>query len=129
MVVQSDLVDGHLYVGLETGGGEMIKGNGQNFSSPLGAILRLNAEQKASSLDNPFVGVQNQSLNKGDAQHDHCGDWVAQPLEPHCYPMDDHIANVGQNAFEEISIAERDNLGGMWEHECLETNCSQKMPW
>ena len=80
-------------------------------------------------VDNPFVGVQN-SLNKGDARHDLL--WVTGLRNPWKFSLLDDgrviIADVGQNAFEEVSIAQKgDNLGwNVWEgNECLETNCSQ----
>ena len=125
--------DGHLYIGLGDGGWRNDpKENGQDFSSPLGGILRLNVDTDTIiPSDNPFVGVQGQPLSKGDSQHDLL--WVTGLRNPWKFSLlpDGRVivADVGQNAFEEISIAKKgDNLGwNVWEgNECLETNCSQK---
>ena len=55
--------------------------------------------------------------------------WIAKPLEALTVRRwSSIIADVGQNAFEEVSIAQKgDNLGwNVWEgNECLEANCSQ----
>lgn len=125
--------DGHLYIGLGDGGWRNDpKANGQDFSSPLGAILRLNVDTETIvPSDNPFVGVQSLPLSKGDAQHDLL--WISGLRNPWKFSLlpDGRaiVADVGQNAFEEISIAKKgDNLGwNVWEgNECLETNCSNK---
>ena len=126
-------LDGHLYIGLGDGGWRNDpKANGQDFSSPLGGLLRLNVDTETIiPSDNPFVGVQGQSLIKGDGLHDLL--WVSGLRNPWKFSLlpDGRaiVADVGQNAFEEISIARKgDNLGwNVWEgNECLETKCSKK---
>ena len=125
--------DGHLYVGLGDGGWRNDpKANGQDISSPLGAILRLNVDAEVIiPSDNPFVGVQTHSNVKGDAQNDLL--WITGLRNPWKFSLLPDgtviIADVGQNAVEEISIAKRgDNLGwNVWEgNECLEKNCQQE---
>ena len=126
-------VDGHLYVGLGDGGWRNDpKANGQNFTSPLGGILRLSVDtENIVPSDNPFVGVQTNPSVKGDAKHDLL--WATGLRNPWKFSLlpDGRaiIADVGQNAFEEVSIAGKgDNLGwNVWEgNDCLEKNCQRE---
>ena len=117
--------DGHLYVGLGDGGWRNDpKANGQNFNTPLGGILRLNVDgDHIVPTDNPHIG--------DDDVHDLL--WVTGLRNPWKFSMlaDGRalVADVGQNAFEEISVVRSgDNLGwNVWEGErCLnddETSC------
>ena len=125
--------DGHLYIGLGDGGWRNDpKANGQNMGSPLGGILRLNVDAESIiPSDNPFVGVQTDPYVKGDAKNDLL--WVTGLRNPWKFSLlpDGRaiIADVGQNAFEEVSIANKgDNLGwNVWEgNDCLEKNCQQE---
>ncbi len=119
--------DGYLYVGLGDGGWRNDpKANGQNFSTPLGGMLRINVESSNSELsnivpsDNPFV--------QDSAVHDLL--WCTGLRNPWKFDFlpDGRIlvADVGQNAVEEISIATAgSNLGwNVWEGDaCFESNC------
>lgn len=110
--------DGHLYVGLGDGGWRNDpKANGQNFTTPLGGILRLNVNgDTVVPADNPYVDDPN--------THDLL--WVTGLRNPWKFsPLSDGrviVADVGQNAWEEITVAQSgDNLGwNVWEGEaCL----------
>lgn len=113
--------DGMLYVALGDGGWRNDPdGHGQNTNTLLGAILRLNVNgEQIVPDDNPFVGVQ--------THHDLI--WVNGLRNPWKFqPLPDGrliIADVGQNKWEEISIAQRGaNLGwNVWEgNACFTTD-------
>lgn len=120
--------DGHLYVGLGDGGWRNDpKANGQNFTTPLGGILRLNVNgDTVVPADNPYVDDPN--------THDLL--WVTGLRNPWKFsPLSDGrviVADVGQNAWEEITVAQSgDNLGwNVWEgNACLQgsdQSCSPK---
>lgn len=95
--------DGMLYVGLGDGGsGGDPQGNGQNRSSLLGALLRLDVDggsPYAIPADNPFVG---QGGARGEI-------WAYGLRNPWRFAFDPPsgmliIADVGQNAWEEIDV-------------------------
>jgi glucose/arabinose dehydrogenase len=103
--------DGMLYAGLgDGGGGGDPLGNGQNFNSLLGSLLRLDVDHGdpyAIPADNPFVGQANR---KGEL-------WAKGLRNPWRYAFDRitgrlYIADVGQDAFEEIDVAPA-NMGGI----------------
>ncbi len=114
--------DEHLYVGLGDGGWRNDpKANGQNFKTPLGGILRLSIESsEVIPSDNPFI--------QDSAVHDLL--WSTGLRNPWKFDFlpDGRIivADVGQNAIEEISIASAgSNLGwNVWEGDsCVESDC------
>lgn len=95
--------DGYLYVGLgDGGGGGDTYGNGQNGQTLLGAMLRLDvdgAQPYAIPQDNPFVD--------DPAVRDEI--WAIGLRNPWRYSFDRltgdlYIADVGQNAYEEVNF-------------------------
>lgn len=91
--------DGYLYMALGDGGrSNDAFGNGQNTDSLLGAILRLDVSEPgtyAAPADNPFRDV-------GEAEL-----WAIGLRNPWRFSFDGddlYIADVGQNAFEEIDV-------------------------
>ena len=97
--------DGFLYMALGDGGGGNDQfGNGDNLETPLGAILRLDVDaDPATALpapDNPWVD------GGGDARI-----WASGVRNPWRITHDDgqwFVADVGQNATEEVSIVPAD---------------------
>lgn len=103
--------DGYLYVGLgDGGGGGDTYGNGQNLGSLLGAILRLDVDGEqpyAAPADNPFVGR--------DAARPEIWAWGLR--NPWRFSFDRatgdlYIADVGQNAVEEVNVQPAASAGG-----------------
>ncbi len=101
--------DGMLYVGLgDGGGGGDPQGNGQNVGTLLGTLLRIDVDggnPYAIPGDNPYVGV---------AGRDEI--WAYGLRNPWRFSFDEtsgvlYVADVGQNAWEEVS-AVPDDLGG-----------------
>lgn len=92
--------DGYLYIGLGDGGGAGdTYGNGQNTTTVLGTILRIDVDQLPYSIppDNPFVG--------DDGVLDEI--WAYGLRNPWRFSFDNatgdlYIADVGQNVFEEV---------------------------
>ena len=101
--------DGYLYIGLGDGGGGGDPGrNGQDLSTLLGSILRIDVsgiDQLGSygiPLDNPFVGVQ-------DARAEI---WAYGFRNPWRFSFDTDTgdlwaADVGQNDYEEVDLVTR----------------------
>src|SRR3954470_5985772 len=103
--------DGMLYAGLGDGGsGGDPLGNGQNFNSLLGSLIRLDVDHGdpyAIPADNPFVGQAN---HRGEG-------WAKGLRNPGRYAFDKatgllYIADVGQDAHEEVDV-EPANMGGL----------------
>ncbi len=103
--------DGMLYAGLgDGGGGGDPFGNGQNFNALLGSLLRLDVDHGdpyAIPPDNPFVGVAGR---RGEI-------WAKGLRNPWRYAFDVpsgtlNIADVGQNAHEEVDVVPA-NLAGV----------------
>lgn len=103
--------DGKLYVGLGDGGsGGDPQGNGQNRSTLLGKLLRLDVDAGdpyAVPPDNPFVGV---SGARGEI-------WAYGLRNPWRFAFDReaqrlYIADVGQNRWEEVDVTPA-NAGGL----------------
>jgi glucose/arabinose dehydrogenase len=103
--------DGMLYAGIgDGGGGGDPFGNGQNFNSLLGSLLRLDVDHGdpyAIPGDNPFV---NQTGKRGEI-------WAKGLRNPWRYAFDPttsllYIADVGQDAREEVDVAAT-NRGGL----------------
>ena len=107
--------DGMLYIGLGDGGWrDDPEGHGQNGKTLLGSMLRLDVDSGAPYAipsDNPFLG--------SDDVADEA--WAIGLRNPWRYSFDPAgrliVADVGQNAFEEVHIVSRgDNLGwARWE--------------
>lgn len=103
--------DGMLYVGLGDGGsGGDPLGNGQDLSTVLGSILRLDVDAGspyAIPPDNPFVG---QAGSRGEI-------WAYGLRNPWRFAFDPdagllYIADVGQSLWEEVDV-ERADEGGL----------------
>lgn len=101
--------DGHLYLGLGDGGGSGDPyGNGQDPSTLLGTILRLDVGtpgEYAIPDDNPFAG--------SDAGADEV--WVYGLRNPWRFDLSDdlvYIADVGQNVVEEIDAITFERAAG-----------------
>ncbi len=113
--------DGYLYIGLGDGGsGNDPQGNGQNINTQLGKLLRIDVDGAApftSPPDNPFVGV---------AGLDQI--WAYGLRNPWRFSFDRvtgdlYIADVGQNAWEEIDFQPASSLGGEnYGWRCMEGN-------
>ena len=98
--------DGYLYIGMGDGGsGGDPLGNGQNKSSLLGKLLRIDIDSSSSGYrvppDNPFVNV---------AGADEV--WAYGLRNPWRFSFDRangrlFLADVGQNSFEEVDLVER----------------------
>lgn len=104
--------DGMLYIGLGDGGSANDpQNNGQNPRSLLGKMLRINVEPNLARYevpaDNPFVGNANYAPEI----------WALGLRNPWRYAFDRetrdlYIADVGQNAFEEIDFQSGSSRGG-----------------
>lgn len=103
--------DGYLYLGLGDGGsGGDPDGNGQNLGALLGKLLRLDvsgASGYAVPADNPFASDQDA---KGEI-------WAFGLRNPWRFSFDRangdlYIADVGQNAYEEVNHQPATSAGG-----------------
>ena len=102
--------DGMLYAGLGDGGsGGDPLGNGQNFNSLLGSLLRLDVDHGdpyTIPADNPFVGQAN---HRGEI-------WAKGLRNPWRYAFDAptsllYIADVGQDLHEEVDVVPASSAG------------------
>ncbi|MFC4638656.1 PQQ-dependent sugar dehydrogenase [Deinococcus hohokamensis] len=102
--------DGFLYLGLGDGGsGGDPQNNGQNLGSPLGKILRFDVrgDDAKPAPGNPFLSRQGANPNI----------WAYGLRNPWRFSFDRQtgdlvIADVGQNAFEEVNRQPRASKGG-----------------
>jgi glucose/arabinose dehydrogenase len=102
--------DGYLYIGMGDGGSSGDpEENGQNPNTLLGTLLRINVDQVPYSIppDNPF----------GDGQDGRPEVWAYGLRNPWRFSFDRetgdlYIADVGQNAYEEINFQPADSEGG-----------------
>ncbi len=102
--------DGKLYVGLGDGGsGGDPLGNGQSLGTVLGKILRLDVDLPAPYIpaDNPFAGMAGA---RGEI-------WLYGLRNPWRFSFDRstgdlYIADVGQNAWEEVDVLASGSPGG-----------------
>lgn len=103
--------DGYLYLSLGDGGSAGDpQGNGQNLSTLLGAILRLDVntlEGYRVPLDNPFMG-------RDDARPE-IWSWGLRNVWRFSFDRemgDMYLADVGQNQWEEVNFQPADSVGG-----------------
>lgn len=102
--------DGFLYIGLGDGGsGGDPHGNGQDLTTFLGKLLRIDVSGEMYTVpgSNPFVGM-------GNARHEI---WAYGLRNPWRFSFDAltgdlFIADVGQNAFEEVNLQSAGSAGG-----------------
>ena len=102
--------DGFLYLGLGDGGsGGDPQNNGQKLSSPLGKLLRfdVSGNDAKPAAGNPFIGRSGANPNI----------WAYGLRNPWRFSFDRQtgdlvIADVGQNAFEEVNRQPRASKGG-----------------
>lgn len=109
--------DGYLYVGTgDGGGGGDPARNAQNPNSLLGKLLRLDVESPGTTTytipaTNPFVGDRDpQNLYRDEI-------WALGLRNPWRFSFDRqtgnlYIADVGQNAYEEVNVQLASSLGG-----------------
>lgn len=120
--------DGFLYLGLGDGGsGGDPQNNGQNLASPLGKLLRFDVSGEAArpAATNPFISRSGANPNI----------WAYGLRNPWRFSFDRQtgdliIADVGQNAFEELDFQPRASKGGEnygWRpregRQCYEQGC------
>ncbi|UPQ80236.1 PQQ-dependent sugar dehydrogenase [Flavobacterium azooxidireducens] len=112
--------DGYLYIGMGDGGsGGDPNGYGQNLNSLLGKMLRIDVDGEtgyAIPADNPYVGI---------AGEDEI--WAVGVRNPWKFSFDRltgdiWIADVGQNAIEEINKATSTEAGLNYGWRCYEGN-------
>jgi glucose/arabinose dehydrogenase len=111
--------DGYLYIAMGDGGsGDDPQGNGQNKNTLLGKMLRVNPEIDTPELgipqDNPFVGVDGADEI-----------WATGLRNPWKFSFDRTagniwIADVGQNALEEINRMPANQAGVNYGWRCYE---------
>lgn len=101
---------GNLYIGLGDGGsGGDPQDNGQDASNPLGAVLRI--DPIGSDSDNGQYGIVADNVLAADGDSDTLGEIYASGLRnPQRFGWDTatgklFIADIGQNAVEEIDLA------------------------
>lgn len=115
--------DGYLYIGMGDGGaGNDPHGNGQNLGTLLGDMLRIDVDH--TGPDTPYaIPADNPFLGKAGARPEI---WAMGLRNPWRFTFDPKgqmiVADVGQNAWEEIDVVSAgDNLG--WNiregHHCL----------
>lgn len=100
--------DGRFWLALGDGGGSGDRfGNGQDPTTLLGALLRLDLDDPSVAgvpSDNPFVGEERAA---GEV-------WAYGLRNPYRVAVTDdqvHIADVGQNAVEEVTVLRLDQAG------------------
>ncbi|HEX7041149.1 MAG TPA: PQQ-dependent sugar dehydrogenase [Trueperaceae bacterium] len=102
--------DGYLYLGLGDGGsGGDPHGNGQDLGTLLAKLLRLDVsgDDAVAPDDNPFVGREGARPEV----------WAYGLRNPWRFSFDRetgdlYIADVGQNAYEEVNLQPADSTGG-----------------
>lgn len=102
--------DGYLYIGLgDGGGGGDPEDNGQDLSTLLGKLLRIDVSGDGYTVpaDNPFVATSGARPEI----------WAYGLRNPWRFSFDSatgdlFIADVGQNAFEEVNLQPADSAGG-----------------
>lgn len=106
--------DGFLYIGLGDGGsGNDPNGNGQNTNTLLGKMLRIDVDNEDAPLhyaipdDNPFVGVAGYREEIWSLGWRNPWRWSFDRLTGDMY-----IADVGQNAWEEVDVEAASDTGG-----------------
>lgn len=110
--------DGMLYVGLGDGGsGNDPNGNGQNLTTLLGSILRIDVDTPDAGKgygipkDNPFIGVEVQvNRRKKAAARPEIYAYGLRNVWRMAFDREDGklwVADVGQNLWEEINVVEK----------------------
>jgi len=107
--------DGYLYIAVGDGGsGGDPQGNGQNTSTLLGSILRIDIDNPTENLNygiptnNPFAG------NQSGAREEIFAYGLRNPWRFHFDSTGDlYIADVGQDKWEEIDVVPAGELEGM----------------
>ncbi len=106
--------DGYLYFGLGDGGsGNDPNGNGQNTNTLLGKMLRIDVNNTEPPLnyaipdDNPFVGVVGYREEIWSLGWRNPWRWSFDRVTGDMY-----IADVGQNAWEEVNVEAASDTGG-----------------
>jgi len=102
--------DGYLYIGLGDGGsGGDPEGNGQNLDTFLGKLLRIDVSGDGYQVpsDNPYVGTNGVRPEI----------WAYGLRNPWRFSFDSdtgdlYIADVGQNAYEEVNVQPASSTGG-----------------
>ncbi len=108
--------DGMLYIGLGDGGSRNDPhGHGQNLQTLLGSILRLDVNLGADEAPFHTIPADNPLVGRGDGARGEIWAWGLR--NPWRFSFDAatgalYVGDVGQNAVEEISVAESgSNLG------------------
>ncbi len=108
--------DGYLYVGFGDGGSAGDPhGNGQNLGTVLGAILRLDVDPDAVTDETPYlIPEDNPFVNEAGARPEI---WAYGLRNPWRFSFDREtgdvwIADVGQNAWEEVNYQPAESGGG-----------------
>ena len=100
--------DGMLYIGTGDGGsGGDPQGNGQNLNTLLGKLLRIDVSSLPYTIPstNPFAGQPNRRGEIWAFGLRNPWRWDFGAAGPSGSPEDLFIADVGQNAFEEVNFA------------------------
>ncbi len=114
--------DGYLWIGLGDGGsGNDPQGNGQNTNTLLGKMLRIDVNNTEPPLnyaipdDNPFVGVGGYREEIWSLGWRNPWRWSFDRLTGDLY-----IADVGQNAWEEVDVEPASTSGRNYGWRCME---------
>ncbi len=108
--------DGYLYVALgDGGGGGDSFGNGQNLGTLLGSILRIDVDGEGDHEGRPYgIPADNPFVGREDARPEI---WAWGLRNPWRFSFDRetgdlYIADVGQNAVEEVNVQPAGSPGG-----------------
>ncbi len=104
--------DGMLYLGLGDGGsGGDPQGNGQNRQTLLGNLIRLDVESQQSGFSIP---ANNPFINNANTRSEIWASGLRNPWRMSFDSLtgDLYIADVGQNAFEEVNFQPANSTGG-----------------
>ncbi len=110
--------DGHLYIGMGDGGNrDDTNGNGQNLTSLLGAMLRIDVDREEG--DTPYaIPADNPYADSNNGEEDPRPEiWAIGLRNPWRFSFDRetgdmYIADVGQDQWEEIDFQPANSTGG-----------------